>query len=59
MESLGLCLWREGGSVGSSVVETSGSLASCSNEARTLRRSLLGMGGSIALVVRVDLASWA
>lgn len=59
MESWGLCLWRGGGSVGSSVVGTSGSLASCSNAARTLRRSLLGMGGSIALVVRVDLTSWA
>lgn len=57
MESWGLCLWREGGSVGSPVAETSGSLASCSNAVRTLRRSLLGMEGSIALMVRVDLAS--
>lgn len=57
MESWGLCLWRGGGSVGRSVVGTSGSLASCSNAARTLCRPLLGMGGSIALVGRVDLAS--
>ena len=53
-----MCLWSEGGRDGSSVVGTSGNLASCSNVART-RRSLLGMAGSIALVVRVDLASWA
>lgn len=70
MESwdLFLCEIRDGGSpvvdyrrlVGACVVGgTSDSLESCSNVARTLRRSLLGMGGNTASVVRVDLASWA
>ena len=71
MESQGLCLWRvirDGGSSGGSVIDcrsggacvveaTSDNLASCSNMARTLGRSLLGMGGNTASVVRVNLAS--
>lgn len=71
MESWSLWLWRRGSSAGSfgvgyrrlcgacGVEGTSGSRASCSNADRTLCRSLLGMGGSTALVVRGDRASWA